>query len=133
MTQMLPQFMQQMQNPEIQSMMANPDALSAIQQIQAGIEQLRTSAPGFVNQLGINQSLPNLFPLQRHPPVRMAPHRPQLPASPQLPRTLQWVRIPLPTYFPNSCAPCSKDWPISSPAPTLPPPLRSGIGLNWSS
>lgn len=59
---MLPQFMQQMQNPEIQSMLTNPEALSAIQQIQQGIQQLRTSAPGLVNQIGINQSLPNLFP-----------------------------------------------------------------------
>lgn len=63
MTQMLPQFMQQLQNPEIQGMMANPEALSAIQQIQSGIEALRTSAPGFVSQLGISQSLPNLFPV----------------------------------------------------------------------
>lgn len=50
MREMLPTFFQQMQNPEIQSMVANPNALSALQQIQQGLEQLRTSAPGFVNR-----------------------------------------------------------------------------------
>lgn len=58
MREMLPTFFQQMQNPEIQNMVTNPNALSALQQIQQGLEQLRTSAPGFVNSLGINQSMP---------------------------------------------------------------------------
>ncbi|KAK6643769.1 hypothetical protein RUM43_000032 [Polyplax serrata] len=44
----------QMQNPEIQSMMSNPQALNALMQIQQGVEQLRTAAPGLVNNLGLS-------------------------------------------------------------------------------
>ncbi|XP_065206836.1 ubiquilin-4 isoform X1 [Planococcus citri] len=61
MREMMPNFVRQMQNPEIQSVITNPNALSALQQIQQGLEQLRTSAPGFANSLGINQSLPPMF------------------------------------------------------------------------
>lgn len=50
---MMPQLIQQMQNPEIQSMMSNPQALDAIMQIQQGMERLRTAAPGLVNTFGI--------------------------------------------------------------------------------
>lgn len=34
---MMPQLIQQMQNPDVQQMMANPRALDAIMQIQQGI------------------------------------------------------------------------------------------------
>lgn len=50
---MMPQFLQQMQNPEVMNMMSNPQALNAIMQIQQGVEQLRQSAPGLVGTLGI--------------------------------------------------------------------------------
>lgn len=53
MRQMMPQFMQQLQNPEMREMMANPQALSAIQQIQQGMEQLRQVAPNLVGGLGV--------------------------------------------------------------------------------
>ena len=53
MRQMMPQFMQQMQNPEVHNMMTNPQALNAILQIQQGMEQLRSVAPGLVNSMGI--------------------------------------------------------------------------------
>jgi len=53
MRQMMPQFLQQMQNPEVQSMMTNPQALNAIMQIQQGMEQLRQVAPGLVGTMGI--------------------------------------------------------------------------------
>lgn len=46
---MMPAFIQQMQNPQMQNVMTNPDALSAIMQIQQGIEQLRTVAPEFAD------------------------------------------------------------------------------------
>ncbi|EEB14511.1 ubiquilin-1, putative [Pediculus humanus corporis] len=46
---MLPHFLQQLQNPETQNMMSNPQALNALLQIQQGFEQLRTSVPGLVN------------------------------------------------------------------------------------
>lgn len=50
---MMPQLLQQMQNPEVQSMMTNPQALEAILQIQQGMEQLRSAAPGLVGSFGM--------------------------------------------------------------------------------
>lgn len=50
---MMPQFVQQMQNPEVQSMLSNPQALNAIMQIQQGMEQLRSAAPGLVGSMGM--------------------------------------------------------------------------------
>lgn len=50
---MMPQMLQQMQNPEVQQMMTNPQALNAIMQIQQGMEQLRQVAPGLVGSMGI--------------------------------------------------------------------------------
>lgn len=50
---MMPQFLQQLQNPEVQQMMSNPQALNAIMQIQQGMEQLRNVAPGLVGSMGI--------------------------------------------------------------------------------
>jgi ubiquilin len=50
---MMPQMMQQMQSPEVQNMMANPQAINAILQIQQGMEQLRQVAPGLVGSMGI--------------------------------------------------------------------------------
>lgn len=47
---MMPNFLQQLQNPEIQNVMSNPQALNALMQIQQGVEQLRTAAPGLVNK-----------------------------------------------------------------------------------
>ncbi|PBC32296.1 Ubiquilin-1 [Apis cerana cerana] len=41
---MMPAFIQQMQNPQIQNVVTNPDALAAIMQIQQGMEQLPPSA-----------------------------------------------------------------------------------------
>jgi ubiquilin len=46
---MMPNFLQQLQNPEMQSFMTNPQALNAVLQIQQGLEQLRQAAPGLVN------------------------------------------------------------------------------------
>ncbi|XP_046400765.1 ubiquilin-1 [Ischnura elegans] len=50
---MLPNFIQQLQNPEVHNLMANPQALNALLQIQQGIEQLRQLAPGLVNSMGL--------------------------------------------------------------------------------
>ena len=36
----------QMQNPEVQNLMTNPRALQAIMQIQQGMSQLQSEAPG---------------------------------------------------------------------------------------
>uniref|UniRef100_A0A1A9WDQ8 Ubiquilin-4 n=1 Tax=Glossina brevipalpis TaxID=37001 RepID=A0A1A9WDQ8_9MUSC len=51
--QMMPQFMAQMQNPEVMNMLTNPEAINAIMQIQQGMEQLRSAAPGLVGSLGV--------------------------------------------------------------------------------
>lgn len=59
---MMPQFLQQMQNPEVQSMMTNPQALNAIMQIQQGMEQLRSAAPGLVGSMGIPPPIPGAQP-----------------------------------------------------------------------
>ncbi|CAH2087066.1 unnamed protein product [Euphydryas editha] len=49
---MMPQMLAQLQNPEMQQMMSNPQALNALLQIQQGMEQLRSAAPSLVNNLG---------------------------------------------------------------------------------
>lgn len=48
----MPQLLQQMQNPEIQNLMTNPQALNALMQIQQGMETLRQSAPTLMTNLG---------------------------------------------------------------------------------
>ncbi|XP_067120239.1 ubiquilin-1 [Centruroides vittatus] len=45
MRNMMPTFLQQLQNPDIQSLIANPQALQAIIQIQQGMDQLHRIAP----------------------------------------------------------------------------------------
>ncbi|KAF2885716.1 hypothetical protein ILUMI_20489 [Ignelater luminosus] len=50
---MMPQFLQQMQNPEIQNLMTNPQALNALLQIQQGVETLRQTVPNVMNTLGM--------------------------------------------------------------------------------
>ncbi|XP_045620002.2 ubiquilin-1 [Procambarus clarkii] len=57
---MLPTFLNQMQNPEVQSFMTNPQALSAVAQIQSGLEQLRQTSPGLFNTMGL--SVPPVIP-----------------------------------------------------------------------
>lgn len=49
---MLPQFLQQLQNPEVQNLMTNPQALNALLQIQQGMETLRQTVPSVMNSLG---------------------------------------------------------------------------------
>ena len=58
---MMPQLLQQMQNPSVQQLMSNPEALQAIMQIQQGMERLRVAAPDVYNSMGL-PSLPPGFP-----------------------------------------------------------------------
>jgi len=51
--QMMPQFLQQMQNPDVMNMLGNPEAINAIMQIQQGMEQLRSAAPGLMGSFGV--------------------------------------------------------------------------------
>ncbi|KAB0801095.1 hypothetical protein PPYR_05449 [Photinus pyralis] len=58
---MLPQFLQQLQNPEVQNLMTNPQALNALLQIQQGMETLRQTVPTVMNSLG-STNLPSFTP-----------------------------------------------------------------------
>ncbi|GAB0098519.1 ubiquilin-1 [Sergentomyia squamirostris] len=89
MRQMMPNFLNRMQDPEVQSMMTNPQALNAIMQIQQGMEQLRAAAPGLVGSLGIPAPPPGGIPDTTStptstptagviPPSPTAAHNPQL-------------------------------------------------------
>ena len=44
--------MAQLNNPEIQNLVTNPQAMSAMMQIQQGMEQLRQVAPSFATTYG---------------------------------------------------------------------------------
>ncbi|GAB6023079.1 hypothetical protein CHUAL_007170 [Chamberlinius hualienensis] len=72
---MMPMFLQQMQNPEFQSIMTNPQALSAITQIQQGMEQLQRVAPGFVtgNMPGVPATVPQTTPVTSESITTTAP------------------------------------------------------------
>merc|ERR1719308_319445 len=56
---MMPQLLQQMQNPSVQQLMSNPEALQAILQIQQGMERLRVAAPDVYNSMGLPSLPPN--------------------------------------------------------------------------
>jgi len=58
MSSMMPQLLHQMQNPSVQQLMSNPEALQAIMQIQQGMENLRVAAPDVYNSMGL-PSLPS--------------------------------------------------------------------------
>ncbi len=44
----MPTLLQQLQNPEMQQLLTNPDALQAVLQIQEGMQRLQTVAPGLL-------------------------------------------------------------------------------------
>lgn len=48
---MLPTFLTQLNNPEVQNLVTNPQALSAMMQIQQGMRQLAQVAPSFASTL----------------------------------------------------------------------------------
>merc|ERR1719351_218887 len=56
MRNMMPAFMQQLQNPAVQGLMSNPEALAAISQIQSGMQRLQAAAPELYASMG----MPNL-------------------------------------------------------------------------
>merc|ERR1719429_618563 len=74
---MMPQMLQQMQNPAVQQLMGNPEAPQAIMQIQQGMERLRTAAPEVFQSMGFPQLPPNLVP----PPGPAAAATPTSPSS----------------------------------------------------
>lgn len=58
----LPLIMNQMQNPEFQAAMTNPEVLSAMMQIQQGMQRLTNAAPGLLPGMGINTGAANVRP-----------------------------------------------------------------------
>merc|ERR1719350_2195969 len=82
---MMPQMLQQMQNPAVQQLMGNPEALQAIMQIQQGMERLRTVAPEVFQSMGFPQLPPNPVPPAAVPPPSAAPAAPTSAATPASP------------------------------------------------
>merc|ERR1719245_106084 len=62
MSAMMPNLLQQMQNPSVQQLMSNPEALQAIMQIQQGMDRLRQTAPDVFQSMGLPTLPPNLVP-----------------------------------------------------------------------
>ncbi len=53
MRSMMPMMLQQMQNPAVQNLMTNPDAIGALSQIQEGMQRLQTAAPDLYSSMGM--------------------------------------------------------------------------------
>ncbi|XP_039758588.1 ubiquilin-1 [Pararge aegeria] len=70
---MMPQMITQLQNPEMQQMMSNPQALNALLQIQQGMEQLRAAAPTLVNNIGFGPAAAGATPTATPPAPPAAP------------------------------------------------------------
>ncbi|XP_045775883.1 ubiquilin-1 [Maniola jurtina] len=70
---LMPQMIAQMQNPDLQQMMSNPQALNALLQIQQGMEQLRAAAPNVVNNLGFGPAAAAAAPTTPAPPAAATP------------------------------------------------------------
>merc|ERR1719237_1347967 len=78
MSTMMPQLLQQMQNPQTQQLMSNPEALAAIMQIQQGMDRLRAAAPELYQSMGLPTLPPNLVP---SPAAAGSPGTPAAPAG----------------------------------------------------
>ena len=64
MKNMMPAFMQQLQNPAVHNLMSNPDALRSLVQIQGGLQSLQNVSPDLYSSLGMpsinaNATVPN--------------------------------------------------------------------------
>jgi len=53
MKNMMPAFMQQLQNPAVHNLMSNPDALRSLVQIQGGLQSLQNVSPDLYSSLGM--------------------------------------------------------------------------------
>nr|CAD7200110.1 unnamed protein product [Timema douglasi] len=117
---MLPNFLQQMQNPEVHNLMSNPQALGALMQIQQGVEQLRNVAPGLVNSMGLGPLPP--FTASAPPPSgSLGPTAPTSPAG--VPVTADPATSPTsPATVVTGTTGVTADTPAATPASTLPTP-----------
>ena len=55
----MPTLLTQLQNPEMQQLLTNPEALQAVLQIQEGMQRLQTVAPGLLTGLGFPNYAPS--------------------------------------------------------------------------
>lgn len=93
-TRSLPQMMQQLQNPEMRSLLTNPEAMQAMTQIQQGMQRLQSSAPpGVLSGLGFG-GLPGSTP---NPPTTNTPN-PTNPTS-QIPQSNPMLNQQSSQYF----------------------------------
>lgn len=102
---MMPQFVQQMQNPEVQSMLSNPQALNAIMQIQQGMEQLRSAAPGLVGSMGMCFAFASVLivlHLLKYPIFSCTSGIPPMPGAPPTTNTPSATTNTLPNLAPNT-------------------------------
>ncbi|GFS07754.1 ubiquilin-1 [Elysia marginata] len=59
MSQMMPNLLQQLQNPEVQNMVTNPRAMEALMQIQSGLNQLQQESPAVFSSItGVRGAAP---------------------------------------------------------------------------
>jgi len=102
----LPTMMEQMRNPEVQSLIQNREALEAITQIQQGLQRLQTAAPGLFQgsgPAGLASALrfgPNLVPPP--PPAAAAAAAPPSTNNPTA--TAPTAGTTTPTADPNNYA-----------------------------
>nr|CAD7574814.1 unnamed protein product [Timema californicum] len=116
---MLPNFLQQMQNPEVHNLMSNPQALGALMQIQQGVEQLRNVAPGLVNSMGLGP-LPPFTGTAPPPSSSLGPTAPPSPAG--VPVTADPATSPTSPATVATGTTGVTDAPAATPASTLPAP-----------
>lgn len=62
MTAQMPMLMQQMQDPRFQQMMNNPRAMQAMMQVQQGMQNLQSEAPGLFSAPGSGPTPPTTTP-----------------------------------------------------------------------
>ncbi|XP_043247176.1 ubiquilin-4-like [Amphibalanus amphitrite] len=80
-TSMLPTFLQQMQNPEMQQLLTNPEALQAIQQVQQGLSTLQQTSPGLFSSMGMGTTPPSTTTTTQASPTSPASQNTQAPPA----------------------------------------------------
>ncbi|XP_063224696.1 ubiquilin-1 [Bacillus rossius redtenbacheri] len=114
---MMPNLVQQLQNPEVHNLMTNSQALEALMQIQRGVEQLRTAAPNLVTSMGLGGPMPPTFPGMAPADGASAPT--SSPASPASAPPASPAASPGTTTTTNSTT--TTTTPPTTTASTLPP------------
>lgn len=77
----MPTLLTQLQNPEMQQLLTNPEALQAVLQIQEGMQRLQTVAPGLLTGLGFPNYTSTSAATQSPSPSTNPPATQQTPPS----------------------------------------------------